>query len=174
MHYSLPGSSVHGILQARVLEWVTIESESEVIQSCLTLCDPMDCSLPGSTVHGIFQAILEWVAIFFSRRSSWHRDWTRVSHIVGRRFTIWSTREVQPGLPLRDHNCQPRIISGRRANKDIFRQTKQNLPPARNSLQEILKDIHLTGKWPYVKCQMRKERIAKETINVWLNLTLTV
>ena len=32
------------------------ESESEVAQSCLTLCDPMDCSLPGSTVHGIFQA----------------------------------------------------------------------------------------------------------------------
>ena len=32
------------------------ESESEVTQSCLTLCDPMDCSLPGSSVHGIFQA----------------------------------------------------------------------------------------------------------------------
>ena len=32
------------------------ESESEVAQSCLTLCDPMDCSLPGSFVHGIFQA----------------------------------------------------------------------------------------------------------------------
>ena len=39
-------------------------------QSCLTLCDPMDCSLPGSSVHGIFQArILEWVAISFSRSS---------------------------------------------------------------------------------------------------------
>ena len=37
--------------------------------------DPMDCSLPGSSVHGIFQArILEWVAIFFSRRSSQPRD----------------------------------------------------------------------------------------------------
>ena len=36
--------------------------ESEVAQSCLTLCNPMDCSLPGSSVHGIFQAIiLEWV-----------------------------------------------------------------------------------------------------------------
>ena len=34
------------------------ESESEVAQSCLTLCDPMDCSLPGSSVHGIFQAIV--------------------------------------------------------------------------------------------------------------------
>ena len=47
------------------------KSESEVAQSCLTLCDPMDCSLPGSTLHGILQAgILEWVAISFSRGSS--------------------------------------------------------------------------------------------------------
>ena len=36
----------------------------EVIQSCLTLCDPMDCSLPGSSLRGILQArVLEWVAI---------------------------------------------------------------------------------------------------------------
>ena len=47
------------------------QSESEVAQSCSTLCDPMDCSLPGSSVHGIFQAIvLEWIAISFSRGSS--------------------------------------------------------------------------------------------------------
>ena len=49
MNCSLPGSSLHGISQARILE-----SESEVAQSCPTLCDPMDCSLPGSSVHGIF------------------------------------------------------------------------------------------------------------------------
>ena len=43
------------------------ESESEVVQSCPTLCDPVDCSLPGSPVHGILQARkLEWVAISFS------------------------------------------------------------------------------------------------------------
>ena len=43
------------------------ESESEVAQLCLTLCNPIDCNLPGSSVHGIFQAgILEWVAISFS------------------------------------------------------------------------------------------------------------
>ena len=65
----------------------------EVAQSCPTLCNPVDCSLPSSSVHGIFQArILEWVAIFFSRRSSWPKDWTLVSHIVGRRFTVWATR----------------------------------------------------------------------------------
>ena len=115
-----PGSSVHRILQARILEWVAIPlsrgsswprdltcisyvscigrqvlfitsttweaciyicvyiyiythiyiymySESEVAQSCPTLCDSMDCSLPGSSIHGILQArVLEWVAISFS------------------------------------------------------------------------------------------------------------
>ena len=45
----------------------TIQSESEIAQSHLTLSDPMDCSLPGSSVHGIFQArVLEWGAIAFS------------------------------------------------------------------------------------------------------------
>ena len=72
------------------------ESESEFTQSCPTLCDPIDCSLPGSSVHGIFQArVLEWVAISFSRRVSQPRDWTRVSRTVGRRFTIWATREAE-------------------------------------------------------------------------------
>ena len=65
---------------------------SEVAQLCLTLCDPMDCSLPGFFVHGIFQArILKWVAFSFSRGSSWLRDWTQVSLIAGRRFTLWAT-----------------------------------------------------------------------------------
>ena len=82
--------------------WVSIQINSnsllpEVTQSCPTLCDPMDCSLPHSSVHGIFQArVLEWVAISFSRGSSQPRDRTWVSHIVGRRFTIWATREVSP------------------------------------------------------------------------------
>ena len=41
-----------------------MKSESEVAQSCPTLCDPMDCSLPGSSVHGIFKArVLEWVTM---------------------------------------------------------------------------------------------------------------
>ena len=71
------------------------ESENEVAHSCPTLCNPVDCSLPGSPVHWIFQAIvLEWIAISFSRESSQHRDWTRVFHIVDRRFTVWATREV--------------------------------------------------------------------------------
>ena len=50
-----------------LLQCMEVKSESEVTQSCLTLCDPMDCSLPGSSFHGIFQArVLEWVATAFS------------------------------------------------------------------------------------------------------------
>ena len=91
MDCSLPGSSIHGIFQARELEWGAIAfstaspllpckwvhpyhlsrlhaaAAAKSLQSCLTLCDPMDCSLPGSSVHGIFQArVLEWGAIAFS------------------------------------------------------------------------------------------------------------
>ena len=74
------------------------KSESEVTQSGQTLYNLMDCSLSGSSVHGIFQArILEWVAISFSRRSFWPRDWTRVFRIVGRCFTVWATMEVLKG-----------------------------------------------------------------------------
>ena len=55
---------------------------------CPTLCNPMDCSLPGSSVHGILQAItLKWVAMPFSRGSSWPRDWTCVSCTAARFFT---------------------------------------------------------------------------------------
>ena len=106
-----------------------------VIQSCPTLCDPMDCSLPGSSVHGILQAkilewvaipssrgsshqglnpgllhcrqifyylshqgsprILEWVAYSFSRGSFQPRNRTRFSYIADGFFTSWATREAQ-------------------------------------------------------------------------------
>ena len=70
-----------------------------VVQSCLTLCDPVDCSLPGFSIHGILQArILEWVTISFSRGSSPPRDRTWVSYIGGRRFNLWATREAHPLL----------------------------------------------------------------------------
>ena len=50
-----------------LLQCMKVKSESEVTQSCPTLCDPMDYSLPGSSIHGIFQArVLEWGAITFS------------------------------------------------------------------------------------------------------------
>ena len=69
---------------------------AEFLQLCLTLCEPMDCSPPGSSVLGVSQArILEWVAISFSRGSSRPRDRTQVSHIAGRGFNLWATREAQ-------------------------------------------------------------------------------
>jgi len=65
----LTGATAFEVIRARSL------------QSCLTLCDPMDCSSPpGSSVHGILQArILEWAAMPSSRGSSWPRDWTHIT-----------------------------------------------------------------------------------------------
>ena len=56
MDCSLPGSSVHGIFQARVLKWGTVLIDvnfqfSSIAQSCLTLCNPMNRSMPGLPVH---------------------------------------------------------------------------------------------------------------------------
>ena len=121
MDCSPPGSSVHGILQARILEWVDIllsrgpswpRNQTQVSciagrflicrairkalvpQSYMTLCDSMDYSPTGFSVHGILQVrILEWVTIPFWR-SSWPKDRTRVSCIVGKFFTSWATREA--------------------------------------------------------------------------------
>ena len=63
----------------RMLWWYF---DANLLQSCLTLCDPMDYSLPGSSVHGIlWTIILEWVAISFSRGSSWPRDLFRMAII---------------------------------------------------------------------------------------------
>ena len=60
----------------------SVQSVCSVTQSCLTLCNPMDCSPPGSSVHGILQArILEWAAISSSRGSFPSRDGTHVSCI---------------------------------------------------------------------------------------------
>ena len=75
MDCSLLGSSVHGIFQARVLEWgatafstpAAAAAAAKSLQSCPTLCDPINSSPSGSAVPGILQArILERVAISFS------------------------------------------------------------------------------------------------------------
>ena len=71
------------------------EGESEVGQSCLTVCDPVHCSPPGSSIHGVLQArILEWVAVSFSRGSSQPRNRTYVYCIAGRHFNLWAIREA--------------------------------------------------------------------------------
>ena len=90
-HFWLFSSLIWSLLLL-LLQLLKLYSENEVAQSCLTLCDPMDCSPPGSSVHEIFQArVLEWVAISLSRGSSQPRDWTQVSCTVGRCFTVWAT-----------------------------------------------------------------------------------
>ena len=75
----------------------------------------MDCSLPGSSIHGILQArIPEWVAISFSRGSSWPRNWTQVSCLAGRFFTNWATSLLllmHIGIPKAWH-CTRRAASG--------------------------------------------------------------
>ena len=112
MYCSLPGSSIHGIFQARVLEWGAIAFSDyflcryqmqvcKLLQLCSTLCNPMDYSLLGSSVHGILQArILEWVAMPSSRGSSWPRDGIRIlmsPALAGKFFatsTTWSRYQV--------------------------------------------------------------------------------
>ena len=125
---------LHALLDCKeiLVKLIKIESESDITQSCPTLCDPMECSLPCSSIHGIFQArVLEWIAISFSRGSSGPRDWTWVSHITGRHFTIWATREDKGTLiVLRETSCNKIVrthrfvlnISQRMEPEGIFRQ----------------------------------------------------
>ena len=71
----LRDASNHTFIMESTIKILT-SLNSEVVQSCPTLCDPIDCSLPGSSVHGIFQArILEWVAISFSMCSLGHKQY---------------------------------------------------------------------------------------------------
>ena len=82
-------------MQVLHVTFICLKVKVLVIQLCLTIRISVDCSPSGSSFYGIFQArILEWVAIFFSRRSFPPRNWTSVSHISGRLFTIWATKEA--------------------------------------------------------------------------------
>ena len=84
------GQSPHQDVSSVLL--ITVEKRclrAKSLQSCPTLCDPMDCHPPGSSVHGILQTRkLEWVAMPSSRGSSQPRDQTQVSRITGSFFTV--------------------------------------------------------------------------------------
>ena len=110
----------------------------------------MDCSPPGSSVHRILQARkMEWVAILFSRGSSWPRDQTRVSWIAGGFFTIWATRE----LPFMTRRKQkgPNLFStlnkqktGYTFHSDISIYFIQcNVPPMKNAASQSLSHVQL-------------------------------
>ena len=82
------------MLTLTFMSWCDVKVK--VSQSCLTLCDPKDCSLPGFSVHGILQArTMEWVTVPFARASCLPRDQTQVSRIAGGFFTVWVTTEAQ-------------------------------------------------------------------------------
>ena len=76
---------------------------AKLLQLCLTLYDPMDCSPPGSSVHGVLQAsILEWVAVSLSGGSSRPRDQTHVSYVscIDRRVLYHQCHLGSPGISL--------------------------------------------------------------------------
>ena len=76
------------------------EHVCSVAQSCLILCDPMDCIPPVSSIHGIlYSRILEQVSIPFSRVYSWTRNGTPVSCIADRFFTLWAFRKLFVIMP---------------------------------------------------------------------------
>ena len=112
--------------------------------SCPTLCDPMDCSLPGSLVHGIFQAwILEWVAISFSRGLSRLRDQTWVSHIVGRRFTVWATRETHKGSQTQSRHSS------------LWHDEASNHVEEIQAARQCVEPLGAGGGWPSTNNQQR-------------------
>ena len=94
---------------------IFIYRESEVAQSCLTFCDPTDCSLPGSSVRGIFQAIvLEWIAISFSRGSSQfimkgntklHFEFNENKDVFFSPIQVHGPFELYPGTPTLRTSC---------------------------------------------------------------------
>ena len=88
-----------------------IEFESEVAQSCPTLCNPRDCSPPGSSVHGIFQArTLEWVAISFSNIEFRHQQiWILIQLCLWLVACLWV--EQNPHLIPSSH-CAMGLLGG--------------------------------------------------------------
>ena len=104
-----------------------------VAQSCLALCDPMNCSPQGSSVHRIFQArILEWVVIPFSRGSSWPRD---RSHVSGHCRQILYHLSHQGSLPIpwRSHQhyecfkAKEKNLSNSKGKKDATEKERERL-----------------------------------------------
>ena len=93
------------------------------LQSCPTLCDPMDSSPPGSSVHGILQArILEWVAISFSRGSSQPRDGTCISCIscIGKRILYYKHHLGSQQLRMAGSKRKPNSVLTHKAGRRVF------------------------------------------------------
>ena len=110
---SFPHTVSDNDFQFLVGKFSLLNHKLKAIQSCLTLCNPMDY-----TVHGILQArILEWGAFSFSRGSHQPRDRTQVSCTAGRFFISWATRGAQGywsgvAYPFSRRSSQPRTWVG--------------------------------------------------------------
>ena len=104
------------------------------LQLCPTLGNPMDCSPPGSSVHEILQTrILEWVAISFSRGSSWPRDGTSISYI----YLHWQTGSLPlapPGKP----SCIY-FLPHKEGNRLVYPSPGQQTPPSVLDRSQFLK-----------------------------------
>ena len=109
---SNPGSHTENTLTSLCSLQVGDKWKVLVAQSCLTLCDPLDCSPPVSSVHGILEAILGWVASPFSRESSQPRDQTQVSCIAVRFFTVWATRKASLWVIVLNLESKPLFCRG--------------------------------------------------------------
>ena len=84
----------------------------------------MDCRLPDYSVHGNYQArILEWIAISFSRESSWSRDWTWVSCIAGGFFYWLSYEESTISLPKYNTNMARLMLTWRNISQGMLEGT---------------------------------------------------
>ena len=132
-----------------------------VAQSCLTLCNPMDCSTPGSSVHGILQArILGWVSISFSRRFPWARDQTQVCLIADRVFTIWVTRGVYAEDIMRnarlDESLDGSGIVGRNINNLGYADDTTSMAESKEELQNLLMKVKEESEKAGVRFSIQK------------------
>ena len=98
-----------------------VKSESEVAQSCPTLCDLMDCSPPGSFVHGMLQArVLEWVAITFS-----FKMYNKVYSVIPNVFIFLSVPLHLKYFPRRANEKLPKLVmfrKGKSRRRDVRRE----------------------------------------------------
>ena len=122
-------------------EYMKVKTVSRL---CLTLCDPMDCSLPGSSVHGILQArLLEWVAIPFSRASSWPRDQIWISGIIGRFFTVWAARKAKEIYQIRSDQISRSVVSDSLQPHEL----QQARPPCPSPTPGVHSDPCPSSQW---------------------------
>ena len=147
--YLSPASSPYSVCS----ECLDIISACVCAQLCLTLCNAMVYNLPGFSVQGIFQArILEWVAIFYFRGSSWSRDWTCVScsPCLGSQICYhWATWEAWDQV----HRAKSTLCSLTQSFESYLRHVLCHPSLVwKHMLEWFLFCLHFTGK------QHREER----------------